>query len=88
MRELTRDFHPVLSPLYVAEDPRSGEGLQACFDRGCPRLQLASSSCEAVWAEVGLMWSTTRSALRPCFNYRPEGPIEGVDGAKFTVCPS
>ncbi len=38
--ELTRDFHPVLSPSFVvAEDSRSGEGFQICLD-----LQLASSS--------------------------------------------
>ncbi len=38
------DFCPVLSPLCVTEGSRSGEGLQVCLDRGCPRLQLASSS--------------------------------------------
>ncbi len=42
--ELTRDFHPVLSPSCVAEDSRSGERFQACIDRGCPRLQLTTSS--------------------------------------------
>ncbi len=30
--ELTRDFHPVLSPSCVAEDSRSGKGSQACLD--------------------------------------------------------
>ncbi len=38
----TRDFHPVLPPLYVAEGSRSGEGLQVCLDRGFPCLQLAT----------------------------------------------
>ncbi len=33
--EVTRDFHPV---------SWSGVGLQGCLGRGCPRLQLASSS--------------------------------------------
>ncbi len=42
--ELIRDFHSVLSSLCVAEDSRSGEGLQVCLGRGCPPLQLASSS--------------------------------------------
>ncbi len=41
---LTREFHPIFSPSYVAEDSRSGEGLQVRLDRGCPRLHLASSS--------------------------------------------
>ncbi len=39
-----RGFHPVLSPSCVTEDSRSGGGFQVCLDRGCPRLQLASSS--------------------------------------------
>ncbi len=39
--ELTKGFHPVLSPSCAAEDSRSGEGFQACLDRGYPRLQLA-----------------------------------------------
>ncbi len=42
--ELTRSFHPVPSPSCVAEDSRSGEGLQVCLDRRCPRLRLAASS--------------------------------------------
>ncbi len=42
--ELTRDFYPVLSPSYVAEDSRSGEGFQVGPDRRCPYFQLASSS--------------------------------------------
>ncbi len=42
--ELTRDFHSVLSPSCAAEDSRSGEGFQACLDRGSPCLQLVSSS--------------------------------------------
>ncbi len=37
--ELTRGFHPVLSPSCVAED-----WFQVGLDRGCPCLQLASSS--------------------------------------------
>ncbi len=44
MCELTRNFHSVLSPSSVVEDSRSGEGFQVCPVRGCPRLQLASSS--------------------------------------------
>ncbi len=40
--ELTRHFHPILS--CVAEDSRSGDRFQVGLDRGCPRLQLASSS--------------------------------------------
>ncbi len=42
--ELTRDFHPVLSPSGVAEDLLFGEGFQVCLDRGCPHLQQAPSS--------------------------------------------
>ncbi len=42
--ELTRDFHPALSPSCGAEDPWSGEWFQVGLDRGCPRLQLVSSS--------------------------------------------
>ncbi len=42
--ELTRHFHSVLSPSCVAEGWRSGEQFQVGLDRGCPCLQLASSS--------------------------------------------
>ncbi len=42
--ELTTSRHPVLSPSCVAEDSRSGEGIQGCIDRGCSSLQLVSSS--------------------------------------------
>ncbi len=42
--ELTRHFHPVLSPSCVAEDSRSGHRFQVGLDRGSPCLQLASSS--------------------------------------------
>ncbi len=42
--EFTRDFHPVLSLSCVAEDTRYGERFQVSLDRGCPCLQLASSS--------------------------------------------
>ncbi len=38
-----RDFHPVLSPSCETEDSRSGEGLQVCLERACPRHQLPSS---------------------------------------------
>ncbi len=41
--ELTRHFHPVLSPSCVAEDSRSEKGFKVCLDRGYPHLQLASS---------------------------------------------
>ncbi len=44
LRKLTRNFHQDLSLSCVAEDSLSGEELQICLDRGCPRLQLASSS--------------------------------------------
>ncbi len=36
--------HPVHSPLCVAKNMQYGEGLQICFDPGCPCFQLASSS--------------------------------------------
>ncbi len=43
--ELTRHFHTVLSPsCVVAEDSRSRERFQVALGRGCPCLQLASSS--------------------------------------------
>ncbi len=42
--ELTRHFHPVLSPSCVTDDSPSGELFQVCFARGCPCLQLASMS--------------------------------------------
>ncbi len=38
------NFHTVLSPQCMAEDSRCGEGFQVFLDRGCPRIQLASSS--------------------------------------------
>ncbi len=41
--ELTRHFHPVLSPSCVAEDWRLEKRSQVGLDRGCPCLQLASS---------------------------------------------
>ncbi len=44
LSELTRRFHPALSPSCVAEDSRSGDRFRVGLDRGCPRLQLASSS--------------------------------------------
>ncbi len=37
--ELSRDVYPVIYPSCVAEDSRTGEGLQVYADRGCPRLQ-------------------------------------------------
>ncbi len=40
-RTLTRDIHPVLAPLCVTEDSRSGEGFRVRPDCGFPRLQLA-----------------------------------------------
>ncbi len=51
--ELIRDIHLVPSPSCVAGDSALGEGFQVCLDRGCPRLQMDSSSCEAVRAEGG-----------------------------------
>ncbi len=42
--ELTRNFQIVLSSSCMAEAPRSGEWFQVVLDRGCPCLQLASSS--------------------------------------------
>ncbi len=53
LSDLTRGFHIVLSPSCLAEDSRSGEGLQACLDRGCLGLQLASScpAPRARWCE-------------------------------------
>ncbi len=65
LRELIRDFHPILSPSYVAENSRSGEGLQACRDRGCPHLQLAlcstaphdETNLEGRWLKVLLGWA-------------------------------
>ncbi len=42
--ELTRHFHPVLSPSCVAEDSRSGGRFQVGLNLGSPCLQLASSS--------------------------------------------
>ncbi len=47
LRELTRNVRPTLSPSCVAEESQSREGLQVCLDRGCPRLQLVSSSSSA-----------------------------------------
>ncbi len=44
LRELTRHFHPVLSPSCVAENSRPGDRFQVGLDRGSPCLQLASSS--------------------------------------------
>ncbi len=44
LRELTRDFHPVLPPSCVAEDSRSGERFQVGLDRVCPCPQLVSRS--------------------------------------------
>ncbi len=44
LRQLTRHFHPVLSPSRMAEDSRSGDRVQVGLDRGSPWLQLASSS--------------------------------------------
>ncbi len=44
LHQLTRHFHPVLSPSCVAEDSQPGEGFQVGLDRGSPCLQLASSS--------------------------------------------
>ncbi len=41
---VTRDLRPVLSPSCGAEDSRSRDRFQVGLDRGCPRLQLASSS--------------------------------------------
>ncbi len=65
LRELIRDFHPILSPSYVAENSRSGEGLQACLDRGCLHLQLAlcstaphdETNLEGRWLKVLLGWA-------------------------------
>ncbi len=42
--KLTKHVHPVLSPSCVTEHSRSGDRFQVGLDRGCPRLQLASSS--------------------------------------------
>ncbi len=41
---LTRNFHPVLPPLCVAEYSWSGVEFQVCLDRGCPHHQQPSSS--------------------------------------------
>ncbi len=43
-RSCARDLRPILSLSCVVEDSRSGEGFQVCLDRGCPYLQLISSS--------------------------------------------
>ncbi len=41
--EVTRHFHPVLSPSCAAKDSRCGERLKVGLDHGSPCLQLASS---------------------------------------------
>ncbi len=41
--EVTKDFHPVLSPTCVAEDSQSEKGFEVYLERVGPRLQLASS---------------------------------------------
>ncbi len=38
--ELLRDFYPVISPSFVAEGSRSGEGVQFSLDGGCLCLQM------------------------------------------------
>ncbi len=38
--KLSRGFRQVLFLSCVAETPRSGEGIQVCLGRGCPRLRL------------------------------------------------
>ncbi len=53
LRELTRHFHPVLSPSCVAEDSRFGGRFQVSLDRGSPCLQLASRSSAPRAARCG-----------------------------------
>ncbi len=54
--ELTRDFHPV---------SRSGEGLQVCPDRGCPRLQLASGSPTLRAGQMQILVTASCSLPKP-----------------------
>ncbi len=42
--ELARHFHALLSLSCVADDSRPGDRFQVGLDRGCPSLQLDSSS--------------------------------------------
>ncbi len=62
------DFHSVISPSFVAEDSRSGEGFQACLDSGCPRLKLARRCGKKYILDqftVGTSCSMTKSMKLP-----------------------
>ncbi len=61
---LTRDVHPVLCPLCVAEDSLSREGFQFCRDYGCPRLQQAFVRLRLVRGDVDRKRSLTSPPLR------------------------
>ncbi len=75
LRELTRKFHAI----FIS---RPREGFQACLDRACPRLQLASRSpfsrkgrtisCPKVLSKrIESHWGTADSAGMPCFYATP-----------------
>ncbi len=73
--ELTRHFHPVLSPSWVAEGSRSGDRFQDGLDRGCPCLQLASSSSAPRASQCGKEKVIDQLTFgRPCSMTKPAEP--------------
>ncbi len=63
--ELTRHFHPVLSPSCEAEDSGSGERFQVGLDCGFPCPQLAFSSSAPRARRVCVTFGTSCSMTKP-----------------------